>query len=79
VRRIVADTAYFRYNASAEVALCGCEEDAVPPSGSTAWLPLLGRARQQPDTRHEFASECVQPVAVVRLDAFLTGGCRGFG
>jgi allantoicase len=74
VRRIVADTAHFRYNASAEVALYGCAEDAVPPSDSTAWLPLLGRTRLQPDTRHEFASECAQPVAAVRLDAIPDGG-----
>jgi allantoicase len=74
VRRIVADTAHFRYNASAEVALYGCAEDAVPPSDSTAWLPLLGRTRLQPDTRHEFASECTQPVATVRLDAIPDGG-----
>jgi allantoicase len=70
----VVDTAHFRYNASAEVALYGCVEDAVPPSDSTAWLPLLGRTRLQPDTRHEFASQSAQPVAVVRLDAIPDGG-----
>jgi allantoicase len=49
-------------------------QDAVPPSDSTAWLPLLGRTRLQPDTRHEFVSQCAQPVVMVRLDAFPDGG-----
>jgi allantoicase len=74
IRRIVVDTAHFKYNASAEVALYGCVQDAVPPSDSTAWLPLLGRTRLQPDTRHEFASQCAQPVVMVRLDAIPDGG-----
>lgn len=74
IRRIVVDTAHFRYNASAEVALCGCAQDAVPPGDSTAWLPLLGRTRLQPDTRHEFVSQCAQPVGMVRLDAIPDGG-----
>jgi allantoicase len=70
----VVDTAHFRYNASAEVALYGCAQDAVPPGDSTAWLPLLGRTRLQPDTRHEFASQGAQPVDMVRLDAIPDGG-----
>jgi allantoicase len=74
VRRIVVDTAHFKYNASAEVALYGCVQDAVPPSDSTAWLPLLGRTRLQPDTRHEFASQYAEPVIMVRLDAIPDGG-----
>jgi allantoicase len=74
IRRIVVDTAHFKYNASAEVALHGCLEDYVPPSDSPAWLPLLGRTRLQPDTRHEFASQCAQPVVMVRLDAIPDGG-----
>jgi allantoicase len=74
IRRIVVDTAHFKYNASAEVALHGCLQDAIPPSGSTAWRPLLGRTRLQPDTRHEFASQCAQPVVMVRLDAIPDGG-----
>jgi allantoicase len=72
IRRIVVDTAHFKYNASAEVALVGSAQD--PPAGSPAWRPLLGRTRLQPDTRHEFASQCDQPVATVRLDAFPDGG-----
>jgi allantoicase len=70
----VVDTAHFKYNASAEAALFGCVQDAVPPSDSTAWLPLLSRTRLQPDTRHEFASQCAQPVVMVRLDAIPDGG-----
>src|SRR5262249_47801534 len=58
----------------AEVALDGCMRDFIPPRDSTAWLPLLGRTRLQPDTRHEFASECAQPVRMVRLDAIPDGG-----
>jgi allantoicase len=74
IRRIVVDTAHFKYNASAEVALYSCVQDAAPPGDSTAWLPLLGRTRLQPDTRHEFASQCAKPVVMVRLDAIPDGG-----
>jgi len=74
IRRIVVDTAHFKYNASAEVALCGSAQDPAPPAESPAWRPLLGRTRLQPDTRHEFASQCDQPVSTVRLDAFPDGG-----
>jgi allantoicase len=77
IRRIVIDTAHFKYNASAEVALCATALDPLdphPPAGSPAWRPLLGRTRLQPDTRHEFASQCDEPVGAVRLDAFPDGG-----
>jgi allantoicase len=73
VRRIVVDTAHFRYNASAEVALHGSAGD-TPDEDPQAWPPLLGRTRLQPDTRHEFASQWDQPVSMVRLDAFPDGG-----
>lgn len=63
VRRIVVDTAHFKYNASAEVALSA--EDGAP---------LLARTRLQPDTRHEFTSRHDRPVATVRLDAYPDGG-----
>jgi len=65
VRRIVVDTAHFRYNASAEVAL---------RSEAEAGAALLERTRLQPDTRHEFPSWHDRPVAVVRLDAYPDGG-----
>jgi allantoicase len=74
IRRIVVDTAHFKYNASAEVALAGSAQEPPPSAGSPAWRPLLGRTRLQPDTRHEFASQCDEPVGAVRLDAFPDGG-----
>jgi allantoicase len=74
VRSVVIDTAHFKYNASAAVTLRGCAEESVPPAGSPGWLPLLGRTRLQPDTRHVFASQCTEPVSTVRLDAFPDGG-----
>jgi allantoicase len=74
IRRIVVDTAHFKYNASAEVALAGSAQDPPPPGESPTWLPLLGRTRLQPDTRHEFASQCGDLVSTVRLDAFPDGG-----
>src|SRR5438876_1137857 len=69
IRRIVVDTAHFKYNASADVALAGSAQDAPPPAGSAAWRPLLDRTRLQPDTRHEFASHCDKRVSTVRPDA----------
>jgi allantoicase len=74
IRRIVIDTAHFKYNASAEVALHASPQDPHPPEDSPSWRPLLGRTRLQPDTRHEFPSQCDHPVAIVRLDAFPDGG-----
>jgi allantoicase len=74
IQRIVVDTAHFKYNASAEVALSGSPQDPHPPTGDPAWHPLLARTRLQPDTRHEFASQHDRPVATVRLDAFPDGG-----
>jgi allantoicase len=82
IRRIVIDTAHFRYNASAEVELRGSAEDRVtecppgtsPPGTSPPWTPLLARTRLQPDTRHEFPSRHDRPVATVRLDAYPDGG-----
>ena len=74
VRRLVVDTAHFKYNASAEVAAYGCSEDSPPPAESGAWKPLLPRVRLQPDTRHLVAVSNSGPVASVRLDAFPDGG-----
>lgn len=77
VRRIVVDTAHFKYNASAEVELRGSAEDRAtqsPPETSPSWTPLLARTRLQPDTRQEFPSQCARPVATVRLDAYPDGG-----
>ena len=78
IRRVVIDTAHFKYNASAEVALHASAQDPYPPSDPladpAAWRPLLARTRLQPDTRHEFPSQHDQPAAAVRLDAFPDGG-----
>jgi allantoicase len=76
IRRIVVDTAHFKYNASAEVVLCGSAQDQAPSAESPAWRPLLGRTRLQPDTRHEFASQCDQPVSTVASTPSRTEGCR---
>lgn len=74
VRQLIIDTAHFKYNASAEIAVYGCREEPPPPVESPAWLPLLPRTRLQPDTRHVFAVTHDQHVASVRLDAFPDGG-----
>jgi allantoicase len=66
VRQLVIDTAHFRYNASAAVAVYGC--------GGGPWIPLLDRVPLQPDTRHVFAVHDERTVASVRLDAFPDGG-----
>ena len=74
IHRIVVDTAHFKYNASAEVALTGSPRDPAPLDADPSWGPLLARTRLQPDTRHEFPSQYHDPVATVRLDAFPDGG-----
>lgn len=77
IRRIIVDTAHFKYNASAEIALHGSAEDHAPqgpPETSPSWTPVLARTRLQPDTRHEFPSRPDHPVATVRLDAYPDGG-----
>jgi allantoicase len=85
IRRIVLDTAHFRYNASAEVALYGSAHDLYPlagdpsrgprpPAGHPSWVALLARTRLQPDTRHEFPAGHDGPVATVCLDAYPDGG-----
>ena len=74
IRQLIIDTAHFKYNASAEIAIYGCREQLRASVESAAWLPLLARTRLQPDTRHVFAVSHDQPVASVRLDAFPDGG-----
>ena len=93
IDRIIVDTAHFKHNASAEVALSASPpvdpappftfispdhpaplDHLAPPESTAIWRPLLARTRLQPDTRHEFASQCDQPVATVRLDAYPDGG-----
>jgi allantoicase len=74
LRRAIIDTAHFKYNASAAVALSGCAKDLVPEHDSPDWFPLLDRARLQPDTRHIYDFAETDPVTFVRLDAFPDGG-----
>jgi allantoicase len=74
LRRVIIDTAHFRYNASAAIALHGCVTDMPPEQDSAAWLPLLDRTRLQPDTRHAWDIATSDPLTVVRLDAFPDGG-----
>jgi len=74
VRRAIIDTAHFKYNASAAVALSGCATEEVPDGDSPDWLPLLDRARLQPDTRHIYDLGETDPVTFVRLEAFPDGG-----
>ena len=84
VRQLIVDTAHFKYNASAEVAVHGCAAADPPPpgqpsagqpaAGPPAWAPLLPRTRLQPDTRHVLAVSHPGPVASVRIDAFPDGG-----
>ena len=73
VRQIIVDTAHFKYNASAEIAIYGARA-GDPPPGWPEWNPLLPRTRLQPDTRHVFPVGSSGPVAAVRIDAFPDGG-----
>jgi allantoicase len=74
VRRVIVDTAHFKYNASAGIALYGCATDVVPAQDSPVWRPLLDRVRLQPDTRHTYDLPETDPATLVRLDAFPDGG-----
>lgn len=82
VRQLIVDTAHFKYNASAEIAVQAAGErlagaETAPPAGSPDWAPLLGRTRLQPDTRHVLAVPAAsdgEPVTAIRLDAFPDGG-----
>ena len=74
VRQLIVDTAHFRYNATAEIMLYGCEADEPPGFDSTAWKPMLGRTRLQPDTYHVFPLATDMAVGSIRLDAFPDGG-----
>ena len=74
IRKIEIDTAHFKYNASAEVALFGANTETMPAAHSAAWTPLLDRTRLQPDTRHVFPIAGAPSYSFVRLDAFPDGG-----
>jgi allantoicase len=87
VHAIVLDTAYFRYNASAQCSLLGLDLDPLDGdatiAGSSSWKELLPLTRLQPDTRHTLwlgtarAGTTVPasaPVTHVRLEAMPDGG-----
>jgi allantoicase len=74
VRQLVIDTTHFKYNASAAVAVYGCDRPAAPSVDSQDWVPLLGRTKLQPDTRHYFNVLSSPATAAIRLDAFPDGG-----
>jgi allantoicase len=78
LQQLVIDTAHFKYNASAEVAVYGCSDEARPLGGMPDWVPLLARTRLQPDTRHVFPVISDVCVAFVRLEAFPDGGLSRF-
>jgi allantoicase len=70
VSRLVLDTSFYRYNASASVSVAGSATD----NDATDWAPLLPRTALQPDTIHELPAEAAPPVRFVRVDAFPDGG-----
>jgi allantoicase len=72
IRRVIIDTAHFKYNASAAAAVSGCAKELEPDSPE--WRPLLDQVRLQPDTRHVYDLAPGDPVSYVRLDAFPDGG-----
>ncbi|TMF62505.1 MAG: allantoicase [Chloroflexi bacterium] len=74
VRQLIVDTAHFRYNATAEIMVYGCEAEEPPGVDSEAWKPMLGRTRLQPDTYHDFPLTADVAVGSIRLDAFPDGG-----
>jgi allantoicase len=75
LRQLIVDTAHFRYNASAEIAVFGSHLEPAPAAGSPKWHPLLARTRLQPDTRHVFpVPPQPEPLAAVRIDAYPDGG-----
>ena len=75
IRRLVIDTAHFKYNASAQIAVLGTTLESVPSVESSEWVELLPRTRLQPDTRHVFAIDSgIDAVSAIRLDAFPDGG-----
>jgi allantoicase len=73
-RQLIVDTAHFRYNASAEISVCGSEAEDAPAVDSEDWKPMLGRTRLQPDTYHAFPLSGEMAVGSIRLDAFPDGG-----
>ena len=67
IAQIVIDTSFYRYNASASVALHGSTTNGE-------WTELLSDTPLQPDTIHHFQPAPVGPVGFVKVDAFPDGG-----
>jgi allantoicase len=67
VAQVVIDTSFYRYNASASVALQGSRT-------GDEWAPMLAPTRVQPDTIHHFQAAPVGPVELVKVEAFPDGG-----
>lgn len=68
VQRMIVDTSFYRYNASASVTAYGGQSVDGP------WVPLLERTDLQPDTIHDFAVNDIGPVGIVRAEAYPDGG-----
>ena len=73
-RQLIIDTAHFRNNSTAEIAVYGTEAEETPGVDSPSWKPLLGRTPLQPDTYHVFPLSEDMAVGSIRLDAFPDGG-----
>ena len=75
IRLVEVDTAHFKYNASAEIAVYGSVVESSPPSENSEWVPLVRRTGLQADTRHVFAmANDGRAVSSIRIDAFPDGG-----
>lgn len=77
VSRIVIDTSFYRYNASAAVSVTGSATDHGLAGGTGddagGWV-LLPRTMLQPDTIHDLRAQPSPPVRFVRVNAFPDGG-----
>jgi allantoicase len=74
VRRLIVDTAHFKYNASAAVEAHGSATEPTPSPEASDWRPLLSRTRLQPDTLHTLDIPDVGPLTHMKIDAFPDGG-----
>src|SRR5258708_35675823 len=64
------DTSYFVGNAPGWVKVSATDQ----PEADNAWRELVPKTRVQPDTRHRFRIDDVQPATQVRLDVIPDGG-----
>jgi len=73
IRQVEIDTSYFVGNAPGWARLLSATLESAGPVPQD-WHELLPRERLQPDTRHRFLVQPVQPVTHVRLEVFPDGG-----